>query len=136
MQGYKKNEMEREFATKVEEFLIEKKVFFVKMYGDEVNIYSNPDYICCINGRFVAIRSKGTLVLVDPTNFEAFKDIVTKDLESHCDFRRKNPKVFGERPGGNDRNKKKPQYQNRKSKPWRKPKYGQQKYGQRKWGNR
>lgn len=158
MQGYKKNEMEREFATKVEEFLIEKKVFFVKMYGDEVNIYSNPDYICCINGRFVAIelnnytqdpnlsfskdkmqriiRSKGTLLLVDPTNFEAFKDTVTKDLESHCDFRRKNPKVFGKRPGGNDRNKKKPQYQNHKSKPWRKPKYGQQKYGQRKWGNR
>jgi len=134
MQGYKKNEEEKEFANKVEEFLIENKVFFVKMYGDEVNIYSNPDYICCINGRFVAIelnnylqdstltfskdkmqriiRSKGTLLLVDPSNFENFKDIVKQDLASHIDFRRKEPKVLGKRPGA----KKPPQ---RKPKPKR-----------------
>ena len=117
MQGYKKFDEEREFADKVESFLMSNHIFFIKNYAPQVDEYSNPDYVACINGRFVCLElnnylhdpsvklgadkiksiqhAKGTLIMVNPTNFSFVKDAIKHDLESHVDFRKKKGEVIG-----------------------------------------
>lgn len=51
---------EKQFETKVKQFLKSHDVWFIKIWGGGFQKAGIPDLLCCINGHFVAIELKGT----------------------------------------------------------------------------
>lgn len=104
MQGYHKNSEEKKLSNKLEQFLIKNNIFFIKNYGSEVNQYSNPDYSCCVFGKYVCIeldnylqegkkpkmnpiilhrinKSKGTLLSITKQNFKQVTQAILDDIK-------------------------------------------------------
>ena len=98
MQGYQKNEIERNFELQVEEFVRSLGVAVFKNYAPKIDEFSRPDFFLCLHGRFVALEienytqfpednkpivpkmitnailhSKGGYLTVSPATFENFK---------------------------------------------------------------
>lgn len=89
---------EKDFQLKVEKFLTDKGIYFVKYWGGGNFTRSGvPDLLCCINGRFVGvelktdngkvselqqynidkiIQSGGVALVLRPNDFKDFKSIV------------------------------------------------------------
>ncbi len=51
---------EKQFETKVKQFLKSHNIWFTKIWGGGFQKAGIPDLLCCINGHFVAIELKGT----------------------------------------------------------------------------
>lgn len=98
MQGYQKNEIERNFELQVEEFIRSLGVAVFKNYAPKLDEFSRPDFFLCLQGRFVALeienytqfpednkpvvpkwivnsitKTKGGYLTVSPATFEDFK---------------------------------------------------------------
>ena len=91
---------EKDFQLKVEKFLTDKGIYWVKYWGGGNFTRSGvPDLLCCINGRFVGvelksdvgkvselqqynlnkiIQSGGVALVLRPSDFEKFKSMVDK----------------------------------------------------------
>ena len=96
---------EKDFQLKVEKFLTDKGIYWVKYWGGGHFTRSGvPDLLCCIGGRFVGvelktddgkvaelqqynidkiIQSGGVALVLRPSDFEQFKDDVQKIIEEH-----------------------------------------------------
>ena len=96
---------EKDFQLKVEKFLTDKGIYFVKYWGGGNFTRSGvPDLLCCINGRFVGvelkadngkvselqqynidkiIQSGGVALVLRPDEFEEFKSMVNKLQNSY-----------------------------------------------------
>ena len=91
---------EKDFQIKVEKFLTDNNIYFVKYWGGGTFTRSGvPDLICCIGGRFVGvelktdngkaselqqynidkiIQSGGVALVLRPSGFKDFKSMVEK----------------------------------------------------------
>jgi hypothetical protein len=89
---------EKDFQNKVEKFLTDEGIYFVKYWGGGIYTRSGvPDLVCCVCGAFVGVELKaeggrvselqeynlekirqsgGYAVTVYPHGFETFKDFV------------------------------------------------------------
>lgn len=96
---------EKDFQIKVEKFLTDKGIYFVKYWGGGIYTRSGvPDLLCCINGRFVGvelkaddgkvselqqynidkiIQSGGVALILRPSDFKEFKSMVDKLQNSY-----------------------------------------------------
>ena len=96
---------EKDFQIKVEKFLTDKGIYFVKYWGGGNFTRSGvPDLLCCINGRFVGVelktddgkvaelqqynidkikKSGGVALVLRPSDFKEFKSMVDKLQNSY-----------------------------------------------------
>ena len=96
---------EKDFQLKVEKFLTDKGIYWVKYWGGGHFTRSGvPDLLCCIGGRFVGvelktddgkvselqqynidkiIQSGGVALVLRPDEFEEFKSMVNKLQNSY-----------------------------------------------------
>lgn len=94
---------EKTFENKVKSYLKSKNVWFVKFFANGYTQKGVPDLLCCANGRFLAIEIKreggratplqlytidkikhagGVALVLYPHDFDAFKELITKLLNS------------------------------------------------------
>lgn len=88
---------EKQFETKVKDFLKSQGVWWLKTWSNGVQRQGVPDLLCCVNGYFVAVELKATkgkpselqkwniekirdagglAIILYPDQFEEFKDLI------------------------------------------------------------
>lgn len=95
---------EKDFQLKVEKFLTDSGIYFVKYWGGGIYTRSGiPDFICCLEGLFLALelktndgivsplqeynlekisKSGGATLVLRPKYFEQFKDAVQEVIKN------------------------------------------------------
>ena len=106
---------EKDFQLKVEKFLTDKGIYWVKYWGGGIYTRSGiPDLICCLKGLFLALELKtddgivsslqeynlekisnsgGATIVLRPKYFEQFKEAIQKFIEEEEHVNNANNKI-------------------------------------------